>query len=417
MMRPFFCASFFALASMLPAQEVFECTLVDGSVVEGTLLGWQGGMDGRLRLRVAPAPGAVAGSAPEEREIPAADLVALHGAPPRRDAPVAAHLVGGAVLRGELRSGDADGETFTLHSPSLGSMSVPVDRLDVLLFRTLAADRSVDSFRIPEGAEADEAIFYPVESGFDMRTGVIYRFGLTSLAFAPDGVDDAEEFAYRNLAAVTLREGVERQESFDAWLLTRSGDALGVTPGGVTDGQLELVLEAGRRVRMPVSEVAALHAIGPERRYLSDLPVAAVEERAWFDEAADAGDSLMPTRMDRAVDGGFLVAGGRSHGKGVGTHSYSALSWTVPEGCGHFHARVALDDAVRELPVRGQVAVRVLLDGEELVASTALRSGEPALNLGLLPVRPGASLTLVVDFGGGMDLGDRVDWLSALFLP
>jgi hypothetical protein len=35
----------------------------------------------------------------------------------------------------------------------------------------------------------------------------------------------------------------------------------------------------------------------------------------------------------------------------------------------------------------------------------------------MLKVRSGQQLALEVDFGAGRDLGDRVDWLSPVFLP
>src|SRR5688572_25715681 len=64
--------------------------------------------------------------------VPLADILALHGAAPRPTAPVTARLVGGDEVRGELRGGDAGGETVTIDSRSLGSVSIAVDRLQAL---------------------------------------------------------------------------------------------------------------------------------------------------------------------------------------------------------------------------------------------------------------------------------------------
>lgn len=67
---------------------------------------------------------------------------------------------------------------------------------------------------------------------------------------------------------------------------------------------------------------------------------------------------------------------------------------------------------MNELPARGDVDIAVLVDGKPVVERSGVRGGAPT-ELGTLPVRAGSRLTLRVDFGHGLDLGDRVDWLHA----
>ena len=110
------------------------------------------------------------------------------------------------------------------------------------------------------------------------------------------------------------------------------------------------------------------------------------------------------------------MAGARTHGKGLGVHSRSRLSFRVPAGFSRFYCLVAVDDEVKSLALRANVDVKVLNGDRELFASPGLGSGVPVVDVGVLEVSPGDLITLEVDYGKGMGLADRVDWLSAVFL-
>jgi hypothetical protein len=118
----------------------------------------------------------------------------------------------------------------------------------------------------------------------------------------------------------------------------------------------------------------------------------------------------------RSLADGFLVVQGFTYGKGLGVHSKSVLTYRVPPGMSRFYARVAVDDEVKSLGVTGDADVVVRLGDQELFSAKGLRRGEAPRSLGVLRVAPGSLLTLEVDFGKGLFLGDRVDWLSAVFL-
>jgi hypothetical protein len=117
-----------------------------------------------------------------------------------------------------------------------------------------------------------------------------------------------------------------------------------------------------------------------------------------------------------ALADGFLVVGGRTYGKGIGVHSRCTLTYRVPPKMTRFHAKVAIDDEVKSLGVKGDVDVLVRVGEDVLFRHKGLRFGQGPKSLGTLKVRPGSLLTLEVNFGKGLFLGDRVDWLSAVFL-
>jgi hypothetical protein len=344
--------------------------------------------------------------------VPLALVLGVHGRPPRPSGSVRVHLVGGDLLTGDLRAGDTGGETFVVRSGTLGDVAVAVDRLARITFVERAVGAGAQAFGIPVDTAGDEGLFRRAERGFDLVLGALHRFGDDAVLFAAEGRDEPRPVPYAELAAIALRDGFEREEPATAMLVTRTGDRVGVDFVGYDDGAFRFRLEGGREARVDAGEVSALTFFGPGRLFLSDLPLEAAVERSYF---AEGDEPLHPHRRDRSVTGRFLVAGGRTFAKGLGVHSRSALAWRVPEGVRHFRTLVGVDDEVLDLEVRGVARVAVRLD-DEVLFDGEVRSGTQPHDLGRLAVRPGAVLTLEVDFGSGLDLGDRVDWLQAVFL-
>lgn len=391
-----------AVSVAVPAQEM-ELTLTDGSVVTGELLEVLGrGPEANLRL------------GPDSRTVALARVVAIHGAGPIPPDASVVRLVGGDELRGELRGGDDIGENFVVWSRSLGELQIPVDRLDVVVFPGATGVPNRRHFRLPEDSPADEALFRKARRGFDTITGAIHRFGPTGVLFEWSEAGEPQTFAYDSLSAICVRGGVPREGRASAQLVTGAGDVVGVDLAGMREGELLFQLEGERVVSVKPGGISALTFLGDDRRFLSDLEPLRVEERGTPFEEADT--PLYTFRPDRAAAGGFLVVGRRAHGKGVGTHARCVLTYRVPDGFSGFHARVGIDDGVLGSGVRGQAEVSIKLGSRVLWGPQAVRSGEPAHNPGLLAVEPGELLTLEVDFGDAWFLGDRVDWLTPVFL-
>ncbi len=388
-----------SLLSSASAQEM-AATFRDGRHLPVEILRWGEAAAPSLRLRF---DGAV-------KDVLLTELIALHGGAPRMAGPAEAWLVGGERVCGKVEAGDEEGETFVIRSPSLGSWTVPVDRLDVLVFRERAGASEIREFRL---TEADEALVVQARRGFDVIPGGIYRFAPTGIDFAREGRDKARLYPYAGLAAVSLREGMAREASASVSLLTRTGDLVGVELLGYRDQSFVFKVEGGHEILVRLRDLSALTFAAKGRFFLSDLKPQSTDEQSYFssDDAV-----MMPFRRDRSVTGGFLVAGQRAYGKGIGVHSKSVLSYRVPAKVKHFCARVGFDDEVLGLSVRGDVSIVVRLD-DEVLFERKMRSGSKPIDLGLLPVRPGAVLALEVGYGKGFDIGDRIDWLSAVFLP
>lgn len=393
----------------------FLLTRTSGEQIEGQPVAIQGAGASRA-LELATATGKVT--------IPFRDILGLQGPAPRVTAPVAVYLHGGGELKGELAGGDEDGDHLLVKSVALGARKLPVDRLASIVFRERTAGVGPAAFILPGDATCSEALFRKARRGFDLIPGELERFTPAGVLFADAGRSMPRLFRYATLAALSIRGGESAKRPADWMLVTVTGDRLRVALTRVQSATIEVETEFGP-VTLSRGQIAALTLLVGNRNFLSDLdPVRVAELGSDGDVSAEP---LFPFRRDRTVSegmvaerrspaAGFLVAGGHTYGKGLGAHSRCVLTYRVPAKMTRFHARVAIDDEVKLLGVMGDVDVRVRQGDKVLFQHQGLRCGQPPKNLGVLRVTPGALLTLEVGFGKGLFLGDRLDWLSAVFL-
>jgi hypothetical protein len=387
-------AAILAIAAAVPAQSArpaaFEVALADGRTWLATAL-----VGDPLRDLVATVGG-------ERRSIAAGQLLAVHGAAAEVVDLPSAWLAGGEVVRGAVVGGDDAGDRLDVLSPCLGRIGVPVDRLAAVAGPAVRAplDR-----RLPDGKA--EGIFLRAAVGEDLLVGSLHRFGDLGIAFQPDGERAPRWFKPQDVVALRIADAAPRGAVAPAWLVTRTGDLLGVRVVRFGEGSVRCELETGAAVELRVADLACLTF--PTAVHLADLAPSEVVESG-FD-----GDVVYPWRTDASATGSPMVAGGRTYGRGLGVHSRSRLSWRVPAGVAHFWSRVGIDDSVAGFVARAHAEVRVLVNGTARFEH-AIEAGAPPRDTGRIAVQPGDTLTLEADFGRGRDLGDRVDWLLPVFL-
>ena len=157
-------------------------------------------------------------------------------------------------------------------------------------------------------------------------------------------------------------------------------------------------------VRVPLAQVASLEQRQGQAIYLSDLKPLRYEFTPYLGVS-------WPLVTDGSVAGRDLRVGGGVHDKGLGMHSASRVTYSLPPGCRRFESLVGLDDRGGR---RGSVRLRVLVDGKErdlgLKGELTWGTGPVRLRLDVAGAR---ELTLVVDFGAGGDVGDHVNWAEA----
>jgi hypothetical protein len=380
------------LGPLVAQEPSFELALRDGSVVIGSEL--RGDADRGFVVRTARGP----------RPLPLASLLSIAGVPAAVPALPTVHLQGGAMLCGAIVGGDAGGNRLDVLSPVLGRQTVPVDRLVAV---GAAGVQAPLSLRVPDGI--DEALLVRAAIGFDVIAGTLHQFGDRGLRFQPDG-GEARWYAANEFTALRLRGAIAPEAPSSLLLVTRLGERLAVAnPRALAEG-LVVQLEGGVDATVRWPDLAALVWLGAAV-FAADLEPTEVVE------SGRDGEVVMPWQRDRSVLGAPLVSGGHTHGKGLGVHAQSRLVFRVPAGCAQFWTRVGFDDSASSLPLLPHAAVRIVIDGKVVFQEKALRAGPAPLDPGPLAVVPGGTVALEVECGAGLDLGDRVDWLSPVFLP
>jgi len=368
-------------------------------------------VDGRVLDTMAlsgdPAAGYELTVAGRRQRLRQAEVLAVHGVAMQAIDLAAVWLEGDEVVRGALVGGDEAGDTVTVLSPVLGSVQVSIDRVAAFVSNGHGV-LTPGHLPLPEGV--DEALFTSARIGYDLTAGSLHRFTAKGVRFAGEGADTPESYRLEQFVALRIGDPEPRLAPLPALLLTRTGDRVGVRVRSFSATGVSCELESGRVAEIRHADLACLTFL-EAGTFLSDLQPADVVESG-FDGAV-----LHPYRRDHAVLGGALVAAERSYAKGFGVHSRSRLSFVVPVGIETFWTRVGLDDSATALPFRAAADVRVLRDGEVAFEHIGLEAGLPPQNSGLIKVKPGQTLILEVDYGRGRDLGDRVDWLTPVFLP
>jgi alpha-galactosidase len=129
---------------------------------------------------------------------------------------------------------------------------------------------------------------------------------------------------------------------------------------------------------------------------------------------------VWPQRIDRAVTGGRLRAGGKIWTQGIGVHAPSRLQWSVAPGDCRFEFGVALDESSRQDGVgtlaKGSVEFQVWLDGKNVWSSGVVTQAQGVLLPDGIDVRGAQLLELVVTDGGDGPVLDRANWLRPIMI-
>ncbi|MCA9269444.1 MAG: NPCBM/NEW2 domain-containing protein, partial [Planctomycetales bacterium] len=182
----------------------------------------------------------------------------------------------------------------------------------------------------------------------------------------------------------------------DLWRATRlsiDGDALSLeTPTGLSHS-------------VPLARVRTMDFSLGKIVYLSDL--AAIKE-SWQPFVAVGAPSpetrrLFQIRRDEGLGGGPLALGETQFRKGLAMHSRSEITFRLPGSFSRFVATCGIDTRLKRpgnvrLEVRGDD--KVLLDRE-----ISAESGAAALDV---DISGSGRLTILVDYGQGLDIGDQL---------
>jgi hypothetical protein len=231
----------------------------------------------------------------------------------------------------------------------------------------------------------------------------------TAIAFR-SGQGAVKSIAARDLAAMAFNPALARfrkPKGTYARLVLTDGSRLALSNVTIDNEVVRGVTLFGQKTDLPLSTLLALDVVAGKATYLSDLKPKHVDQRGFL-------GAVWSWKADRTVRGEALRIqtpdGASIADKGLGTHPRTLLSYSLNGKYRWFEARVSLDP---DTAVRGNAAVRVLVDGKEQTIA-----GLPSLGKGnAIPIRISLSgakeLTLITDFGSAGGVGADVNWADA----
>jgi hypothetical protein len=321
-----------------------------------------------------------------------------------RPGPVRLDLVGGDVIHGRIEREDEVG--IVVAAAGFAPMSVPLERIKVLSLPA-ALDRLPEKPHVVAG-DGQDVVFRRLKDNVDRVTGTVDSVSRTGIELETSiGV---LRFGFDSLVAVAFSgtDDPEPMEGVHAVALCADGSRVTGRPVALEGGALVLDTPHGFPARIALGHLHHLYFRGGDFVFVSDLTPTRAEERSFFPGV------VWKHRRDATVSGNPLTLGGTIHPKGLGVHAYCALTYALGGRYARFRSVIGIDDEVRDLPARGVVRFRVLVDGKQAWESPVIRGLEPPRHIDGLDVTGAKELTLIVDFADESHAGDRADWAMAM---
>lgn len=383
-----------APATQLPEPGKVQLELADGSTLERPA--------SALSLDELKRTGAFSVRVPDARAAPGEIL-------PRDRAQ--ARLAGGELMLGSVRGGKGDVLDFELACKS--ALAVEVDELRELVFPGRLSAAQVESL---EPRKDGDRLYRLNGDSLDRIDGTLESFEAEGVRF--ESVLGKRTFPWGDVAAVLVLnpaalEPVDPKDARPvAWIDLADGARLRGRLARLDAGGVELARKGGSAT-VPLAWIEEITLDDGRVCYLSSLEPAAADERSPF------GDDLglaWPHRVDRAVGGAPLTAGGRTWRRGMGVHAPSRLTWKLDGSWKSLRGLAAIDDQVLRLPGKGSVVFRVLVDGKTAWESPLVRGGDAPLAFAGIPLAGAKELVLEVDPAENLHVADRADWLRVVLV-
>jgi hypothetical protein len=287
----------------------------------------------------------------------------------------------------------------------LGSQALELSRKDLAAVRfqrpsdALAAEWT----RIVETKTAGDLLVIRKGDSLDYHKGVIGDVTDSEVQFELDGdrlpVKRAKiaGLVYYQAPGRSLPDGTCRITDVEGSCWTARTLALA--------DKLEWTTPAGVRMSRTLAEVRRIDFASDKVVFLSDLQPESSQWTPFFEleKNLPALSQFFAPRTDRNLRGSRLQLDGRQYDKGLALHTRTKLVYRLPDRFRRLKATAGIDDLFRPNGV-----VRLVIQGDERVLMEATITGEEpplAIDVDLSGVR---RLTILADFGAGLDVGGHL---------
>lgn len=374
--------------------------------------------------------------------------------------PVTVTLIDGVRLTGTWLGSD-DGSFITVRIHGDRREHIPVDGITELLFDTKSVpDETPHRFHLADGSVFNGKLVGEIDDGF-LATCVLGRevslpFRITAgIQLSKDAALRRSSELFKDVLAKRLPgedmlvtrhvhqpklvrgileqidpdggqfslAGRSRKFTIDkvygfalaAGLATLDPGPIRVTlaDGSIVVGTLLGGGEDALRLKTLIGQPVALAVDTITRVDVTSARVVYLDERTPIDESVEGIlHQPWPWRKRQNVSAGPIIIDGRRFARGIGCHSRTRLTYELDRQFESFAATIGIDDAVRP---RGRVVYIVLTDGEERFNSGVVGGVDEPRDI-LVDVSDVDNMTLVVDYGPGLDLSDHANWGAARLL-
>ncbi len=349
-------------------------------------------------------------------------------------------LVNKDELHGQIGAWLPKGDSFTLKTASLGNVTVKIDSVAAIFFGGRALEqhhrqKNLGWLEDPKfaGRPPNDTVF--IHAG-GKASGTINEISNAGINLDAQGIGK-NVFAIKDVdALVTGNVGGGPPPPPAKGTLVRVRCLDGSSISGVVvklgEGRLELehILD---KIQISTKEILELFVLNGAFVYVSDLTPTKVDQH--FMPAFGYDLDRYTWKKDKEnVDCGTLTLGGHTYDKGLGVHTFCALTYAINGAFKEFRATIGLDDVIKYygLPNQGEVVFRVLLGDEkagmkiakELVfkgkdgkvtEGVRMKRGDTPYELAV-NVEGVEQITLVADYGSSMHILGRADWADAHFV-
>jgi hypothetical protein len=302
---------------------------------------------------------------------------------------------GGRILGKSVTIGDDKCRVEWTVGPPL---VLPIDVVRGVRFDPSTPDPEFDKALLAPAADTDR-IFLRVDGKTDSITGLIAGLSADQLTVQIDGQERALPRA--SVLGIVVAQPPAAGDLAHCLVELQGGSRL---PGDLTQlsgDRAQLVMPGGGQVEFPWSATARVSVRSRRVAFLSDLKPTAVEESALL-------TLPRPWQRDKSAMGKPLVLGDRTFEKGIGVHARSSLTFENEGQFNELAATIGLDE---QSGGKGDCVFAVLGDGQQLFTKRMAGNDSPhELSLDISRVK---KITLLVEPGAVLDLGDLADWADA----
>lgn len=304
------------------------------------------------------------------------------------------HLLGDDQLTGEPLS--IQGNDLLWNSPELGEISLPMKGL-IAITRPGATP--------PENRGREDVI--TLANG-DTLHGILGGFSEGKTTMQTDaGNSDVPIVSVNEIDFAASSAKVSAAPGFHVRF--DDGSSAVASAVKVEGDKAELSFGKGAAHTVDLNRIVAIEQVNGPVSWLTSRPLT---ENVYIPLIGAPRSGA--AKMNRTWEGFEPIRfGSQAYAHGIGTHSYSRLSWALDGKYAAFRTRYAID--TKDANAKADVTVRILLDGKVAYEQPHVRAGalSPIVALDLGSAK---QLTLEVDYGDNLDTQDRFNWIEPALL-